>query len=359
MNKPIKILYAPYNIASMPAITIDELNASQDIIARGVCIDYNQYISFGIDPKKNWKVFKVDSNIRKPFLYLINLICAEFYLIKYIIWADAIIWQWDIKVYMPHYWLIKILKKPILVEWLGSDIRVPEFVIKHNPYYKKALGSGTYTYTRESLNRSNQIQKKFKKLNATPILCPEMSLYLNPNIFETFEPIFQRIDINKFNIRYPDANKSIPIICHTPSATGAKGTIEVRKIMDRLKLNYSFEYVEITNKSHAEAIQAIEQCDIYLDQFILGAYGMAACEAMSMGKPVFCYLMDPVINSLPKDCPIVNANLNILESLLLQYIEDGKLRYNSGIKSRLYVKNYHEVSNQTKRILAIIMNLTN
>ena len=40
----------------MPAITIDELNLSEDIIARGVCIDYNQYISFGTDPKKNWNI---------------------------------------------------------------------------------------------------------------------------------------------------------------------------------------------------------------------------------------------------------------------------------------------------------------
>lgn len=341
----------------MPAITIDELNLSEDIIARGVCIDYNQYISFGIDPKKNWKVFKVDSNIRKPFLYLINLICAEFYLIKYIIWADVIIWQWDIKVYMPHYWLIKILKKPILVEWLGSDIRVPEFVIKHNPYYKKALESGTYTYTRESLNRSNQIQKKFKKLNATPILCPEMSLYLNPNIFETYEPIFQRIDINKFNIRYPDANKSIPIICHTPSATGAKGTIEVRKIMDRLKLNYSFEYVEITNKSHAEAIQAIEQCDIYLDQFILGAYGMAACEAMSMGKPVFCYIMQPVLDLLPTDCPILYKGLNELEEDLIEYINNSLMRNKTGKLSREYMEKYHNVKIISSKLTTILEEL--
>ena len=100
----MKILYAPYNIASMPAITVEEFNKIENVKARGICIDSNKFLYLGKEGNNEWKRFHVDSNIGKNwFLYLYNLVLAEIFLIYRIIWSDVIIWQWDIKKYLPHY----------------------------------------------------------------------------------------------------------------------------------------------------------------------------------------------------------------------------------------------------------------
>ncbi|MBK9716741.1 MAG: hypothetical protein IPO85_04350 [Saprospiraceae bacterium] len=264
MKKPIKILYAPYNIASMPAITIDALNKIEGVIARGVAIDNNQYLDFGVNKKQNWNIHVVDSNVKKPWLYIINLFLAELSLIKRILWADIIIWQWDIKIYMPHYWLIKLSKKPIIVEWLGSDIRIPEIVFEHNPYFQEAFKNNTYTYKKESKARSYWIQYKFKYLKAIPYLCPEMTLFLNRKLFPNYYSTFQRINLNNYIPNYPKLdNLSQLKIIHSPSSTGAKGTEYVRSAITKLKRKYNFEYVEITNKSHKEALNSIRTADLF------------------------------------------------------------------------------------------------
>ena len=57
-----------------------------------------------------------------------------------------------------------------------------------------------------------------------------------------------------------------------------------------------------------------------MDQFILGSFGVSSIEVMALGKPVLCYIMDQVEINLPEACPIINANLDNLESKLEQLI---------------------------------------
>lgn len=338
----MKILYAPYNIASMPAITMDALNKISGIETRGISIINPNSQSFGADPDKHWKRFEVYASLKNPVSFIKNVMLAEYYLCKSILWADVIIWQWDTRIYLPHFWFLKCFAKKLLVEWVGSDIRNPELVMRYNPYYKKEIENKTYSYPKESPSRSFWIQQKFKFLKAIPFLCPEMTLFLNRNLFPSYIPTFQRIEVKKYTAVYPDPHKKKINIVHTPSALGAKGTSYVRAIIEKLKRNYEFHYIEIHNKTHAEALQAIADADIFLDQFIGGSYGMATCEALAIGKPVFCYLMAPVIALLPEDCPIVNANPDTLEELLIRYISKPQLRYDTGIKSRLFAERYHD-----------------
>ena len=357
LERKVRLLYAPYNIASMPAITMDILNGIGNIEAKGVCISDNPFLSFGKDKSKNWKTFNVYTNLKNPFIFLYNLLLAEYFLIKRILWCDIIIWQWDIKVYLPHYLLIKILKKPILVEWVGSDIRIPEIIMKYSSYYKMEYENGNYTYTNESKERSHAIQMKFKFFNATPLLSPELSLFLDRKIFPDYIHILLRINLDEFTISYPSLDKKIPVLVHTPTATGGKGTRFVRAVIEKLKQTYSFEYLEIINKTHEEALSTISKADIFLDQFLVGAYGMASCEAMAMGKPVFCYLLEPLAELLPKECPIVSADIDSLESELIKYLQNAELRNNTGRQSRLYVERYHDAYKICKELNTKILEM--
>jgi glycosyltransferase involved in cell wall biosynthesis len=150
-----------------------------------------------------------------------------------------------------------------------------------------------------------------------------------------------------------------PIIVHTPSATGGKGTRFVRNAIDRLKSTLDFEYLEIVNKTHKEALETIAKADIFLDQFLAGAYGMASCEAMAMGKPVFCFLLKPLKELLPEDCPIVNVDIDSLEFTLKEYILNATLRNQTGIKSRQYVESYHDANKVCRDLNAKLLEIIN
>ena len=352
-RKTLKILFAPSNIASVASITMDALNKNEEVSAKGFATQSHLYWSFG----GNWTVVDYvpwKKNFIKRFFQALR---KNVKLFQLILWADIVHWQWDIggeMIFDLHYKILRITRKPVMVEWLGSDIRIPEVVSKDNPYYKEASELGKYSYNFESAKRSSAIQSKFAKLNAIPVVCPEMSLFLDKSLFPRFVLLFQRISTKEIEPKLPDANNDHPVVVHTPSDRNAKGTFQVRRVVDSLRnKGCQFEYIEIHNKTRKEAVEATRKADIYLDQFIVGGYGMAACEAMAMAKPVFCYLMPSVVELLPPSCAIINTNLDNLEHTLEKYIKCAPLRNTAGQKSRSYVEQYHDAESIAKELITI------
>jgi hypothetical protein len=84
------------------------------------------------------------------------------------------------------------------------------------------------------------------------------------------------------------------------------------------------------------------EADIFLDQFIIGYYGMAALEAMAYGKPVLCYVKPSVLKEEPPNLPIVNANPDNLVEMLEPLLQDGRLRLVLGKQGRAHVEKYHD-----------------
>lgn len=341
----------------MPATFAHSLNKIEGVTVKGISIVNPKYSSFGDSNQNTWKIFDVYNYKRNIFFFIKDIILAEYYLCKSILWSDLIIWQWDAKIYLPHFWFLKFSKKPILVEWVGSDIRNPDILMTINPFYKLEFENKEYTYLKESQSRSIRIQKKFQFLKATPYLGQEMTLFLNAKLFPKVIITMQKINLKEYSPKYYRFGEEPIKLIHTPSAKGAKGTKFVRKAVDNLKSRYNIEYIEIHNKEHSEAVNAIMQADILLDQFVLGSYGIACCEALAMGKPVLCYLMDPIVNLLPRDCPIINANPNNLQAVLENIIINPKTIYEIGVKSRQYAEKYHDSDVLAKELIHTIENL--
>jgi glycosyltransferase involved in cell wall biosynthesis len=335
--KTLNILFGPGNIASIPDNTMFALNKIDTVCARGIANSSHKYVSF----RKGWTILSPITSIKKnPFKRIFQELRNRYLIFKLILWADVIVWNWDIDKYSSF--LIHLFRKKIYIEWLGSDIRIPEIVMNDNPQYKLSWENGEYGYKIESKERSLRIQQKFKRINAKPLLCPEMTLYLDRNLFADYIPTFQPINLEDFRAIYPAQETQKPILVHTPSNTGAKGTKYVResiKILANKKLN--FTYIEITDQTREKALEAISNCDIFIDQFIMGGYGMASCEAMAMGKPVVSYIMPSVTKLLPKDCPIINTDVNMLTANLEKLIKETSLRNETGLKSRTYIEKYH------------------
>jgi glycosyltransferase involved in cell wall biosynthesis len=180
-------------------------------------------------------------------------------------------------------------------------------------------------------------------LNFQPVAAPELNMYIDKSLFKYVKLLYQRIDLSTFKPFFPDPANNRPLLVHMPSATGAKGTVYVEQAIERLSKHFDFEYIRVHNVKRSEALELVAKADIVLDQFIGGGYGMAACEAMAMGKPVLCYIMKELFDyGLTEDCPIINANPETLYHVLKPLLIDGTRRYNIGVESRKFVETYHD-----------------
>jgi hypothetical protein len=156
--------------------------------------------------------------------------------------------------------------------------------------------------------------------------------------------------------RYKAASDTLKI-SHAPSDRGVKGTEFLVNAVQQLKANgYAVELEILENLSHAEVIERIGNCDIFVDQLHHGWYGGVAVEAMALGKPVICYIREKdlvyVPNLMVKELPIIRSSpLDIYETLVnLQSISRTSL-LEMGKSSRIFVEKWHDSNEITNEIL--------
>lgn len=228
-------------------------------------------------------------------------------------------------------WL-KILKKRIIMEYHGDDIRY--FYNREKPKY----------YPYESFvvrsNRAKRANDRIMKYADTIIThddelrkhIPHKRLYITP----------LRIDIDRFVPIYPVAEKNHVVIVHAPSDYIGKGSKYVIASIEELKNRYDIEFILVQKKTQKEAFEIYKRADIIIDQFFAQTYGVFAVEAMAMGKPVMGYISDEIKKTFPETMPIVSATIDNLTDVLEGLIQDGNKRRELGIAGRKYVEKYHD-----------------
>lgn len=352
MKSIIRVLHCPTNIASIPSHTVRGLRQ----------IDIDAYgLVFGNAPVQSADGLKViePGSRRKPHRWIWRrFLKFSYYYFKWVAWADVIHWYFGTPVLpwgldLKH---VKAFNKPGVVEWLGSDIRIPEVDFADNPYYAAAFHNG-YEYHFESLQKSRQIQRRFAEAGFASIVPACMLRYIQTDICHRVYVVPQRIVLSDYSPAYPRPDKARPIVVHAPTAPIAKGTPAVLKAIEQLKTKYDFEFRLLQGINRSRALELMQNADIFLDQFVLGDHGMAALEAMAFGKPVLCYIMPSVIDKYPPDCPIINANQDNLAGVLEPLLKDGGLRHEIGRRSRAYVEKYHDATRLAHQLVDIYREL--
>jgi glycosyltransferase involved in cell wall biosynthesis len=348
----MKVLFLPNNIASIPFITSEALNRIPGVEAKCITQFLSKYQTVNenvIYLPKEW-VSK-----RNPVKWLWKEYRYRREIKKWIRWADVLHYVGSpvFENGLDLQWA-KQLKKPVFIEWLGSDIRNPDYLRKINPFYDQVFENGYEYGSYESKSRSDKTQQLFANFAAMPLTTPEMSLFISRNYFKDIQWLYQRIDLSAIRANFPDVKTGKPLIIHSPTARVAKGSDYIHKVIEELKGDYDFEFKLIQNMTREEVLKYTAQADIFLDQIICGGYGMAATEAMALGKPVMCFLLPEVYTAgLPENCPIVNTNPDNLKENLIQLLESPELRYEIGKKSRAFAEAYHDASKVAASLVSI------
>lgn len=346
----MRIVHMPYNVASFASESVRALRGlGHD--ARGLVF---QPFSKSIKFEGLWNISH--EGIEKSVFKKLNYNTQKYFqTIRHILWADVIHWYWDADLLTQNLELklIKWLNKPVVVEWLGSDIRNPAIEFLDNPFYENVyLNEHEYSKT-ESVDRSSFIQRKFASAGFIPVLCPDMEQYIVPGVLPFYFKTHQRVNLGNFPALYPSIDNKRPLVVHSSSARITKGTRFVEDAISALKNEFDFDFVLIENKTNSEAMQLVSRCDIYLDQFILGCHGMAAVEAFSYGKPVIGFIKDSLIQKYPEDLPIISANPHQIAEKLRPLLTDAGLRNSLGKKSRAYAEKYHDAEKVAKQLIDI------
>lgn len=140
-------------------------------------------------------------------------------------------------------------------------------------------------------------------------------------------------------------------IGHAPNHTHFKGSSYLEKAIDRLRLaGHQIEYVKIQGVPNAEVIDLFKNCDLIADQFIGGAYGYTALEAMALGRPVLSYVRTPDLVEAPKECPLLNVTPDLLEEVLTWVLNNRDKLPAIGAQGRSYVLRWHSVDAVASRL---------
>ncbi len=344
----MNVLHLPANISSQISITVRALN-ELNVNAVGLARDNPRQCSEGIIQHQ------VPSRKKHPVEGMIKTFIWWADVFKYLKWADIVHWYFgsnelpfnlDLK-------YIAAMKKTAVIEFWGSDIRVPSIAARDNIYMKKVFEENPeLAYKAEE--KSIAVQRKFAKYNFFCIVPgSELRAYINKDIFPHYRTIHQRIPMHEFNPKFPEPDKKCPVIVHSPSNKAIKGTDAVIRAVDSLRNKYDFEFKLIHNVEHNKTLEIISNCDIMLDQFYGGDHGLAELEAMAFGKPTFCYIKPSCLKNYPEDLPIVNANPDNLADVLEGFLTDGRRRHEIGRRSREYVEKYHDAHKVAQQLVDI------
>jgi hypothetical protein len=275
-------------------------------------------------------------------------------ILRAVAWADVVHWtcNWAMRDAIDVHFA-RMLKKKRVVEFFGSDIRIPAVEAADNPYYARLINVHEYQ-DHESLAISRARQQRFASLGAPVIIsCKSLLPYVQHDLFPHVHFIRQRVYLADYTPRFSDPAASRPLIIHSPSAPVIKGTAAVKRAVEQLQASHAFDFRLVQGVPHAQAQQIMQSCDIFVDQLVLGAHGLAALEAMAYGKPVVCYIKPSMIEQYPPDLPIVGATQETLPDVLARLIDDGAWRHELGRRSRAYVEKYHDAHALARQLLGI------
>ena len=155
------------------------------------------------------------------------------------------------------------------------------------------------------------------------------------------------VDVDRWSAAIGPASTTTPVqVAHVPSKSVIKGTPLIEPVLSVLDDEGLVQYSPISGVPSAKMPEVYGAADIVLDQFRLGSYGVAACEAMAAGCVVVGHVVpfvrEHVAAVTGQKLPIVEATPDTLEQVLRELIADPQRRAELIAAGASFVRNVHD-----------------
>lgn len=266
-----------------------------------------------------------------------------------------------------EFFVYKLLGKRVVMHFVGSDVRNPEYL------YWKNENLIAFLNGERSVRKTKLWQDA---LIADSRRYADYILVSTPDLLENvpgahYYPVV--IDFDKFDQEVGGVldlalKKSMDgkfTILHAPSNDKVKGTAFIHTVLDKISARHKDSVQMITpgdnirksgklySVSRYELFGLMQKSDILIDQMVIGWYGLQSLEALLCGNTVLCYIEEGLEQYLYEDCPIVVVNALTIESELdRRIVQSHHLTVNERKRNIEWVKKYHTIENNHAELLA-------
>ncbi len=144
----------------------------------------------------------------------------------------------------------------------------------------------------------------------------------------------------------PPPNLDKPLkIAHAPNHTHFKGTHHLQTAVAKLQSEgLAIELSVLSGVPNTEVMRLFAEADVVADQFISGAFGYTALEAMAHAKPVLCYIRNTDCVLAADECPLLQTSPATLEAVLRWCLANRDALSRIGAQGRIYVERHHSIA---------------
>lgn len=230
----------------------------------------------------------------------------------------------------------------------GSDMRLPERHAQQHAY--SPFRDGEWAMTDVLSQEARRTQALWDEVR-TPIFVSTPGM-LDDVPAGRWLPVV--VDADRWASDVPPG-ADLPWVVHAPSSAVIKGTGLIEPAVQRMVSQGLIGYERLEGVPAEEMPARFRGADIVLDQFRLGDYGVAACEAMAAGRIVVGNVDDSVRRFVEQHTgrrlPIIQADPATLEEVLRRIVADPAPAQRCAAEGPGFVRAVHG-GQQSARVLA-------
>jgi len=205
----------------------------------------------------------------------------------------------------------------------GSDVRLPSRHAASTPWSPFADPAAEDVAVLERRARAAAVGLAGLRAAGVPTFVSTPDLVLDqPEA--TWLPVV--VDADAWRADTPPLEREVPVVVHAPSSSRLKGTALVEPVLEDLERRGWITYRRVEGLAPAQVRDLYRGADVVLDQFALGSYGVAACEAMAAGRVTVAHVTDQVRGVVRQegglDLPVLEATPDTLEDVFAALLDD-------------------------------------
>lgn len=218
--------------------------------------------------------------------------------------------------------LLKLLNKKIIYVFQGSELR----------YKKKSpddIGAGKTPV---------EILRVLASSDIVFVSTADLLSFIPTRFHHKCHVVYRPVTPSHIDyISNTNSDAKIIKVLHAPTNPVLKGTDIIEAAIEKINKssNLEIELLVLTGVSKKVIYEKARQCDLALDQLLLGWYGVFTLEMIELGVPVMCYLNEEAVelSGLKRDeLPILQVAVESIEKDILDAVEK--------IRNKAWVKNH-------------------
>lgn len=222
----------------------------------------------------------------------------------------------------------------------GTDVRVPSRHAAREPWSPFAGGLLEDLALRE--HRARTVAAAFEAFDGpTFVSTPDL---LDDVAGAAWCPVV--VDTELWGALPPARSDQFPTVLHVPSRSPMKGSDLIDPVLQRMQRDGVIRYHRASGVAARDMPELMQYASIVVDQFRIGSYGVAACEAMAAGRVVVGHVRADVRQRVRRttghDLPIVEATPDDLATVVGDLVSDGERLAALGADGRRFVAAVHD-----------------